>query len=70
MSETTTEFVVPKPKPKNFKSWQADHVQDLGIYVAIARQKAPAGIVAKDWQTVQDAILGEDDVRPPTKQTD
>lgn len=70
MSEATNEFVKPSPRPNDWRKWQADHVQDLGLYATIARQGAPAGIAAKDWQTIQDAILGEDDACPSTKQTD
>jgi len=65
MLEATEEFVVPKPKPKGYKSWQADHVNDLGIYVTIASEAAPDGIDKNDWVTIQDAILGEQDASPP-----
>lgn len=70
MLETTEEFVVPIPRPRGYKPWQADHVQDLGLYTAIASQDAPVNIAAKDWQTIKDAILGEEDACPSIKRTD
>lgn len=62
MLETTTPFIVPKPKPKNYRAWQADHVQDLAFYATIALQKVPEGIDFNDWATVHAAICGEVDV--------
>lgn len=61
MLYSTDEIPPPKPKPKNFIKWQADHVQDLGLYVRIASQNTPSGIQDSTWITIQDAILGEKD---------
>ncbi|KAL9104471.1 MAG: hypothetical protein Q9163_000564 [Psora crenata] len=69
MIETTVEFEFPKPKPKGYRQWQADHVQDLGFYTTIAKQDVPDGIDATDWQIIKDAILGEQDACPPSVQT-
>lgn len=63
MIEATDPIPVPVPKPQGYKSWQADHVLDLGIFTTIAAQELPDGIDEDTWQTVKDAILGEDDVR-------
>lgn len=70
VSEATKEFLEPSPRPNDSKKWQADHVQDLGLYTTIARRGGPADIGPKDWQTIQDAILGEADACPSTKRTD
>lgn len=63
MIEDTNAIPAPAPKPAGWKSWQADHVLDLGIFTTIAAQELPDGIDEDTWQTVKDAILGEDDVR-------
>lgn len=63
MIEDTNAIPAPAPKPAGWKSWQADHVLDLGIFTTIAAQELPDGIDADTWQTVKDAILGEEDVR-------
>ena len=60
--EASEAFLVPNPKPQNYRSWQADHVNDLGFYTTIAFPKNPDGIDESTWTTVQDAILGETDV--------
>ncbi len=50
---------VPKPKPRNYKSWQADHVNDLGIYTTIANSEKPDRIDQDTWDTMKNAILGD-----------
>ncbi|KAL9609171.1 MAG: hypothetical protein Q9167_006048 [Letrouitia subvulpina] len=60
MIEDTKAFEVPKPKPRNYKSWQADHVLDLGFFTTIAQTDKPDDLEDGTWETIQDAILGED----------
>ena len=67
MIEDSSPIPPPSPKPKGYKSWQADHVLDLGILTTIAAQELPDGIQAGTWETVKDAILGEEDVRVSKK---
>ena len=55
------EIPPPKPKPAKYVKWQADHIQDLGLYVRIASKDTPDGIQDSTWITIQDAILGEKD---------
>lgn len=62
MIEDTSPTPAPNPKPRGWKSWQADHVLDLGIFTTLAAQERPDGIVEDTWQTVKDAILGEESV--------
>ena len=58
-----TPLAEPKRRPKGYKSWQADHVQDLGYFTCIARKEQPQGVSETAWRTIQEAILGEEDVR-------
>ena len=60
---SNTPLADPKPKPKGYRSWQADHVQDLGYFTCIASKENPEGVSETAWRTIQDAILGEEDVR-------
>lgn len=53
--------------PKGESQWQADHVNALGIWTAIARRDTRKGVKDDAWSTIQDAVLGEQSqVRPLT----
>lgn len=65
---TKTPFPVPDPLPDGFRSWQADHIVDLGYFVTIAKQSVPDGIKEDDWQKATDAIIGDEDASPSSIQ--
>lgn len=61
---TRTPFPVPDPLPDGWRTWQADHIVDLGLFVTIAKQSVPDGINKDDWQKITDAIVGDEDASP------
>ena len=61
---TRTPFPVPDPLPVGWRTWQADHIVDLGFFVTIAKQSVPKDINKDDWQKITDAIIGDEDASP------